>query len=311
MNEFGFFGSKNGDRTYNSDDFSAYFSDIFTNGILGDSAGNLQVVSASGMDLTVKRGIAYINGRFFRPTTDKTITVNDSDTEFPRIDLIVLRCDFINREIYLDTVMGVSNDTPTAPELTRNSSVYELGLASVYIAPNVTSISQADIPDLRFDNNYCGVVTGVVDQVDTTYLFAQYEAQWELLRAACAQDEAAVIAAWDSLNTVKKVNGVEPVNGNVSLVQGDIPSGKNAYQLPFLVQAGTVTKASPMTVTFPVAYKTAPVVVCTPYLAEGSGTSTSGSNYYFKTMTTTTGITIYSASGGAYDGVNWVAFGEV
>lgn len=112
-------------------------------------------------------------------------------------------------------------------------------------------------------------------------------------------------------DTVKKVNGVEPVNGNVSLVQGDIPSGKNAYQLPFFVQAGTVTKASPMTVTFPVAYKTAPVVVCTAYLAEGSGTSLSGTNFYFKTKTTTTGITIYFPSGGAFDGVKWVAFGEV
>ena len=110
---------------------------------------------------------------------------------------------------------------------------------------------------------------------------------------------------------MKRVNGIEPMNGNVSLVQGDIPSGKNAYQLPFLVQAGKVTRASTMTVTFPVAYKTAPVVVCTAYLAEGSGTSTSGTNYYLKTLTTTTGITIYSPTGGAYDGVNWVAFGEV
>ena len=106
-------------------------------------------------------------------------------------------------------------------------------------------------------------------------------------------------------------NEIAPLNKNISLVQGDIPSGKNAYQLPFFVQAGTVTKASPMTVTFPVAYKTVPVVVCTPYLAEGSGTSTSGTNYYLKTKTTTTGITIYSASGGAFNGVNWVAFGEI
>ena len=111
--------------------------------------------------------------------------------------------------------------------------------------------------------------------------------------------------------TIKTVNGIAPLNKNISLVQGDIPSGKNAYQLPFFVQAGTVTKASPMTVTFPVAYKTVPVVVCTPYLAEGSGTSTSGTNYYLKTKTTTTGITIYSASGGAFNGVNWVAFGEI
>lgn len=94
-------------------------------------------------------------------------------------------------------------------------------------------------------------------------------------------------------------------------ILGDIPDGGGYYKSKYYIQAGTVTKANPMTVTFPVAYKTVPVVVCTPYLAEGSGTNTSGTNYYLKAKTTTTGVTIYTPTGGAFDGVNWVAFGEV
>ena len=111
--------------------------------------------------------------------------------------------------------------------------------------------------------------------------------------------------------TIKTVNGIAPLNKNISLVQGDIPSGKNAYQLPFFVQAGTVTKANPTTVTFPVAYKTVPVVVCTANLTEDSSTSVSGSGYYFKTKVTKTGFTLYSYSASACDNINWVAFGEI
>jgi hypothetical protein len=36
------------------------------------------------------------------------------------------------------------------------------------------SISQANITDLRLNNTYCGIVSGVIDQVDTTTLFTQY-----------------------------------------------------------------------------------------------------------------------------------------
>ena len=102
----------------------------------------------------------------------------------------------------------------------------------------------------------------------------------------------------------------DATNALFQLINMDnLPDGTTYHKVPFLVQAGTVTKASPMTVTFPVAYKTAPVVVCTPYLAEGSGTSLIGSNWYLKTKATTTGITIYTGTTQSIDGANWVAFG--
>ena len=104
----------------------------------------------------------------------------------------------------------------------------------------------------------------------------------------------------------------DATNALLQLINMDnLPDGTTYHKVPFLVQAGKVTKASPVTVTFPVAYKTAPVVVCTPNLTEGSSTSLSGSGYYFKTKVTKTGFTLYSYSTSAYDNINWVAFGEV
>ena len=104
----------------------------------------------------------------------------------------------------------------------------------------------------------------------------------------------------------------DATNALLQLINMDnLPDGTTYHKVPFLVQAGTVTKASPVTVTFPVAYKTAPVVVCTANLTEDSSTTVSGSGYYFKTKVTKTGFTLYSNSTSGYDNANWVAFGEV
>ena len=305
-----FFNSLDGDRKYNAGHWAEYFSQFLTNGIYAEPAESMQVQAAGGLDVLIAAGSCFINGYAgYSDGTDK-VTVEYGGSS-PRIDRIVICLDMQGRRIYPAVRKGTAAASPSAPGIIRDGTFYDIGIASVYVKANATEITQADITDTRSDTSLCGWVTGVIDQIDTTALFAQYEAQWELLRAACAQDEAAVIAAWDSLNTVKKVNDVEPVNGNVSLVQGDIPSGKNAYQLPFFVQAGTVTKANPMTVTFPVAYKTAPVVVCTANLTESSGTTVSGSGYYLKTKVTKTGFTLYSSAATGYDNANWVAFGEV
>lgn len=175
---FGLFDSKNGDRKYSADDFVGFFSDFFTNGIVADSTTYLQVKADSGMTLKINSGKAYINGGFFKPQTPTTITLADSSTVYPRYDLIVLRWDKVLRSIYLDVVSGVETTTPVYPALTRNETTFELGLAAVYVAANTSAISQANIVDLRFDNNYCGVVRGVFDTIGTTDLFAQYQAAW-------------------------------------------------------------------------------------------------------------------------------------
>ena len=57
----------------------------------------------------------------------------------------------------------------------RDADAYELGLADIYVSAGVTSISQSNITDLRLDTDVCGVVTGTIEQVNTTTLFNQYQ----------------------------------------------------------------------------------------------------------------------------------------
>lgn len=315
VNETGIFNSEGGDRVYNAEDFTGFYADFFTNGIVADNTSYLQVTENSGLKLWVLKGKAYINGGFFKPKTSKEITIPDSDPTYPRYDIVVLRWDKIARDIYLDVISGDSNTNPKYPVLTRNETTYELGLAAVYVAPNATNITQDKITDLRFNDNYCGVVTGVIDTISTKNLFAQYEAEWDLMRAAMAGDEQAVIDAWSVLNTTKTINGIAPVNGAMTLTQGDIPNGNGAYQMPYKTLGGTFSisgESETTTFNFSSAFNSKPVVIVTleaseitgasTYSAEIMGVSATGFNVFAKR---TSSSVSYNVSGT----IHWVAFG--
>lgn len=115
----------------------------------------------------------------------------------------MLRCNYVEREIYVDVITGTPSSTPVKPTLQRSAGVHDLGLALIYVGPNALGISQNNVTDVRFDNSYCGVVTGVVDTIDTSELFAQYQAAWDLLMQSFSGDEQAIIAAYDNLNRIR------------------------------------------------------------------------------------------------------------
>lgn len=250
---FGLFDSNDGDRKYSADDFVGFFADFFTNGIVADSTTYLQVKADSGMTLSVNSGKAYINGGFFKPQTPTALALPDSDTTYPRYDLIVLRWDKVLRSIYLDVVSGVGAETPAVPALTRNETTYELGLASVYIGANVVEITQANITDLRFNNNYCGVVTGVIDTIDTTALFAQYEKAWYDFVAQLDDADPEKI----TINTAD-----EQARTDLAALEADIKARvvTSATGNALKVLTGT-TSVSSTTITFSVPFSTVPVVV--------------------------------------------------
>lgn len=192
-NEYGFFP----DVAYGPDDFTSYFRDFYTNGIKAEDTSYFAVVEKSGMTLTVKKGIAYIDGHFYRPPADLTVTLAESDTEFPRIDLIEVKCDYVTNKVYVDVITGEPSGAPTIPELQCDASAYCLGLAAVTVKANAAEVTQADIKDLRFDANYCGVVVGKINTISTTDLFAQYQRTWDDFVSKLGKDDHITIDTAD------------------------------------------------------------------------------------------------------------------
>ena len=176
MEESGFFASINGDRKYKSDLIATFFSKLFANGVFNNE---LQVQANDDMTVTLKSGTAFINGYFYNNTIDKVINISLSDTEQSRIDSIVLRFSKENRQIIADVLEGSYADNPVAPELTRNSNIYELRLCNISVNKQADSITTSMIEDCRFNSTDCGQVISAVQQLDTTEIFAQYQAAFD------------------------------------------------------------------------------------------------------------------------------------
>ena len=172
----GFFNSVNGDRKYNADDISNYFLKLISNGVFATPANAMQVQSNNGMSVQVSAGWGFINCRWINNTSSYTLTLDAADLALNRIDRVVMRLDTANRNITIAVKKGTVAASPTAPELTRVAGgIWELSLAKITVSAGTTAITQAMITDERANTNLCGWVTGLIDQIDTTNLFAQYD----------------------------------------------------------------------------------------------------------------------------------------
>lgn len=173
--KYGFFNSVDGDRKYDADDIGNYFLKLISDGVFATPATAMQVTAVSGMVVSVAAGWGFIKCKYINNTAAAQFTLAAADVVLNRIDRVVIRLDKDNRTMSLAIKQGTAASTPTAPALTRQSSgIWELSLAQIYVGAGVTSITQANITDERANTSLCGYVTGLINQIDTTNLFAQY-----------------------------------------------------------------------------------------------------------------------------------------
>ncbi|WP_243167334.1 hypothetical protein [Acetobacterium malicum] len=172
----GFHNSVNGDRRVKADFFARFFGSLIGNGVFPNPSTSLQVIANGDMTVTVKAGKGWVNGVFYENTADKIVNLDVADGVLKRIDRIVVSDIILERDTYIKVKKGSFASTPAAPALQRDADAHELGLADIYIVNGAVSVSQANITDLRLNSAYCGIVHGVVEQVDTTTLFNQYQA---------------------------------------------------------------------------------------------------------------------------------------
>lgn len=162
------------DRVYLAEQFAAYFASFIGNGVFGSSMQQLEVTANNDMTTNVLSGQAWINGWWYRNTDVYTLSHSVADGILSRIDIVVLRWDHSARDMYLTVIEGTPSANPIKPPIVRNADFYDLQLCEVSIPAGSIRITQAQITDTRLDNSVCGLVTGVVDQIDTTSLFSQF-----------------------------------------------------------------------------------------------------------------------------------------
>ena len=175
MERSSFFNSVNRDRRYKAEDFARYFASFIGNGVFPIPSNGLQVISNNNMTVTLKPGKAWINGYFYWNDNDLVLNIEPADGVLNRIDRVVIRLDYLKREIKTYVKKGNFASSPAAPTLVRNADMYELGIADIKVNKGAISISNANITDTRLNKSLCGIVHGVIEQIDPTELFNQYQ----------------------------------------------------------------------------------------------------------------------------------------
>lgn len=164
------------DREYFAQQFAYYFALFIGNGIFMTDTDKLKVVQNTdlGMYVKVLPGDAFINGYWYNNSTELVLSLENASASLNRIDSVVIRWNVTTREIKTVVKKGTEADEPISPAIQKDSSIYELEIARIIVNKAQTGITDAEIQDMRLNSDSCGIVTGVIDQVDMTSLFNQF-----------------------------------------------------------------------------------------------------------------------------------------
>lgn len=176
---YGFFNSLNSDRVYNADQMSEYFKGLITNGVYESVDEAMQVLATTGMTVRVGRGRAIIDCKWINLDTVEDIALTASHVTLNRYTAICVHLDIANRLMEIVAINGANASDPVRPTPTDTATDKYLVLAYVYVGAGVTTITQANITDTRANTNICGWVTGLIEQVDTSTLFLQWQTAYE------------------------------------------------------------------------------------------------------------------------------------
>ena len=170
----GYFNSVNGDRKYNADDMSNYFDGLITNGIYESIGGKFQVTPGGNMSVNVSTGRAMIDCHWIKSDAIENITISPADIQKSRYDAVVIKLDLDERNMTIEVVEGDLGEPFDLNKIKDTQTVKYLFLAYVYIPAGLTVITQKRIYDQR-GGGRCPWVTGLIKQVDTSQLFAQWQ----------------------------------------------------------------------------------------------------------------------------------------
>lgn len=193
----GFFNSVNGDRLYNAAQIGKYLQYIVSDGVYAYDSTSLQVLAGDGMQVEVQAGRAMLDHHFMENDSPITLTLSAGGSQ-DRIDGIIMYVDMTERACGITIKQGTPAAAPVRPALTRTDVRKEFMLASVRVPKLSSAITQSNITDTRADTTVCGWVTGLIKQVDTSTLFAQWQAAYEEAYAELGDYLAAQQAAWET-----------------------------------------------------------------------------------------------------------------
>lgn len=159
-----------GDRTVSAAMFAKHLGMTRTRGVIKNVDGQLALTQSSPAALSVDlaSGAAFVGLtelRAYRHTLARTLPIAAADPSNPRRDLVVLDLDTATspdtRRITALIVQGTPAASPVDPTLVQTEAHYQLPLARVAVAAGATSVTDANLTDLRAYSEPANVAAAV------------------------------------------------------------------------------------------------------------------------------------------------------
>lgn len=228
----GFFNSVNQDRLYQADDMNKPYELLVSNGVFATQQGTpsnyLQVYADTGMTIKVKAGRGIFFNKWFLSDADMALVLDPSEPTLARIDSVVVKIDK-NENVRAGSIIikkGTAGSVPVAPTLTRTDYIKEYRLANITVRANAASVVQADIQDTR-GLSECGWVTSLIQQLDTSTLYEQWQAGFDAWFADVKEtlSTATLIRSYNSTYTTSEQDetsipiSITQYNRNLDILQ--------------------------------------------------------------------------------------------
>lgn len=191
------------DRAVSSAPLRKLIKELFSDGVMPNPSTNMQV-TADGKYVVVNPGFAICNGCLKLAEEQTQLTIQPPDTSYARIDTVVLRLDDNDavRSCEFAVLKGTPSANPVRCALTRNASVWEIGLADIRIPAGASGITNANVIDTRYESKRCGVISSI-SEFDTTTLYqqikadlAEFKAEEQVSFTEFKEEEQAAFVRW-------------------------------------------------------------------------------------------------------------------
>ena len=178
---YGFYNSIDDDRMYDATQMSSIFDGIINDGIFMN-VGAAMNVTASGdnMVVNIDTGRAWFDHTWTVNDAILPLTVPEAELVLNRIDAVILEVNSNDavRANDIKIIKGVPATEPVKPTLEDSEHVHQHALAYIYVASEVTAITQSDITNC-IGTSECPYVNAILETIDADNLLAQWNDQFE------------------------------------------------------------------------------------------------------------------------------------
>ena len=185
----GFFNSKDHDRRYNAESISRLFDGIIEDGVYETYGDKFIVRQASGMDITIGSGRAWLDHCWIHNDTKYRISIDSSEVVLDRLDTIVIDVDHSTsvRAVSFKVVRGIPASSPVAAELVNEEDHKQHPICRILVKAGATEITDANITNL-VGTSECPFVIGVLKVLKADELLAQWASDYSQWKAANDND---------------------------------------------------------------------------------------------------------------------------